>query len=109
MVQSNKQIRVVLSIAGYDPSSGAGVTADIKTIAAHGCFGISCATALTVQNTSGVSRVIPIEAEVIRDTLRSLAADLPIAAIRIGMLGTAAAANTAADFIAGLGGVAVVL
>src|SRR5437868_8017098 len=100
---------VVLSISGFDPSSGAGVTADIKTIAAHGCFGISCVTALTVQNTSGVSRVIPIEAEVISETLRSLAADMPIAAIRIGMLSSAAAANAAADFITGLQTSAVVL
>src|SRR5712671_113967 len=72
-------------------------------------FGISCVTALTVQNTSGVSRVVPIEAKVIRETLRSLAADMPIAAVRLGMLGSAAAANAAADFIAGLKGVAVVL
>jgi hydroxymethylpyrimidine/phosphomethylpyrimidine kinase len=48
---------VVWTIAGYDPSSGAGITADLKTIAAHGCYGVSCITALTVQNTLGVQRV----------------------------------------------------
>jgi len=47
---------VVLSIAGFDPSSGAGVTADIKTLAAHGCFGIACITALTVQSTASVRK-----------------------------------------------------
>jgi len=44
---------VVLTIAGFDPSSGAGVTADIKTIAAHGCYGVACITAMTVQSTAG--------------------------------------------------------
>src|SRR5471030_2085603 len=43
---------VVLTIAGFDPSSGAGVTADVKTIAAHGCYGVGCITALTVQSTT---------------------------------------------------------
>jgi len=100
---------VVLSISGFDPSSGAGITADIKTIAAHGCFGVSCATALTVQNTSGVSRVVPIDADVIRETLRSLASDMPIAGVRIGMLGSAAAASVTADFLSRLKGTAVVL
>ncbi len=42
---------IVLTIAGFDPSSGAGVTADIKTIAAHGCYGVACITAMTVQST----------------------------------------------------------
>src|SRR2546423_14060704 len=44
---------VVLTTAGFDPSSGAGVTADIKTTAAHGCYGVACITALTVQSTAG--------------------------------------------------------
>ena len=47
---------VVLSIAGYDPSSGAGITADIKTAAAHGCYAVTCMTAVTVQSTQGVFR-----------------------------------------------------
>jgi hydroxymethylpyrimidine/phosphomethylpyrimidine kinase len=100
---------VVLSISGFDPSSGAGVTADIKTIAAHGCFGISCATALTVQNTSGVSRVVLMDPKVIRETLLSLASDMQIAAVRIGMLGSAAAADATADFLEKLKSSAVVL
>src|SRR5438046_7088783 len=88
---------VVLTIAGFDPSSGAGITADIKTIAAHGCFGVACITALTVQSTSGVRRVEPIAARLIRETLKSLAADVQIAAIRIGMLGSGEAAAEVAD------------
>ena len=54
---------MVLTIAGFDPSSGAGVTADVKTIAAHGCYGVGCITALTVQSTAGVRRVEPISPE----------------------------------------------
>lgn len=88
---------VVLSIAGYDPSSGAGITADIKTIGAHGCYGITCITALTVQTTQGVRAVEPVRDEVIRQTLEELADDFDIAAVRIGMLGSAAV--VVADFL----------
>jgi hydroxymethylpyrimidine/phosphomethylpyrimidine kinase len=80
---------VVLSIAGYDPSSGAGVTADIKTLAAHGCYGISCITALTVQSTTGVAQVQPVSGKLASDTLEVLVQDFSISAIRIGMLGSA--------------------
>jgi hydroxymethylpyrimidine/phosphomethylpyrimidine kinase len=77
---------VVLTIAGFDPTSGAGVTADIKTIAAHGCYGVSAITALTVQSTTGVGQVHPVESELLTATLEELAADLEIAAVHIGML-----------------------
>jgi hydroxymethylpyrimidine/phosphomethylpyrimidine kinase len=90
---------VVLSIAGFDPSSGAGVTADIKTIAAHGCYGISCITALTVQSTRGVLRVDPVEGRIITETLEELAIDIEIAAVKIGMLGSAEAARAVAAFL----------
>jgi hydroxymethylpyrimidine/phosphomethylpyrimidine kinase len=90
---------VVLTIAGFDPSSGAGVTADIKTMAAHGCYGVACITAMTVQSTSGVRRVEPVDAELIAETLEELAGDVPIAAVHIGMLGTAKVAKTVAEFL----------
>jgi hydroxymethylpyrimidine/phosphomethylpyrimidine kinase len=80
---------VVLSIAGFDPSSGAGVTADIKTLAAHGCFGIGCITALTVQSTASVRKVEPVAARLVTETLRELSSDFNIGAVRIGMLGSA--------------------
>src|SRR5579863_1377403 len=79
---------IVLTIAGFDPSSGAGVTADIKTIAAHGCYGVACITALTVQSTAGVRRVHPVDPELVTHTLDELVADVEIAAVHIGMLGT---------------------
>ncbi len=90
---------VVLTIAGFDPSSGAGVSADIKTIAAHGCYGVGCITALTVQSTAGVRRVEALDAGLISETLEELAADLEIAAVHIGMLGTAKVVQTVADFL----------
>ena len=90
---------IVLTIAGFDPSSGAGVTADIKTIAAHACYGVACITALTVQSTSGVKRVQAVDPSLISDTLEELAADLDIAAVHIGMLGSAKVVKAVADFL----------
>jgi hydroxymethylpyrimidine/phosphomethylpyrimidine kinase len=91
---------IVLTIAGFDPCSGAGVTADIKTIAAHECYGVSCITALTVQSTRGVLGVAPVDPQLISDTLREITTDLEIAAVHIGMLGTAGAVQAVADFLA---------
>jgi len=91
---------VVLTIAGFDPSSGAGATADIKTIAAHGCYGVCCITALTVQSTAGVRRVQPVEAELITQTLDELASDVEIAAVHIGMLGGAKVVRAVGEFLA---------
>ena len=90
---------VILSIAGYDPSSGAGVTADVKTAAAHGCFAVTCITAVTVQTTRGVRRVSPIEPEIVRETLFELSADFEISAVRIGMLGSGEVAAEVAGFL----------
>jgi hydroxymethylpyrimidine/phosphomethylpyrimidine kinase len=91
---------VVLTIAGFDPSSGAGVTADIKTIAAHGCYGVACITALTVQSTARVQRVEAVDAGLVSETLTELASDVEIAAVHIGMLGSGALVNAVADFLA---------
>ena len=90
---------VVLTIAGFDPSSGAGVTADIKTIAAHGCYGLACITALTVQSTSGVRRVEALKPALISETLEELAADVEISAVHVGMLATASVVDAVADFL----------
>ena len=90
---------VVLTIAGFDPSSGAGVTADIKTIAAHGCYGVACITAMTVQSTAGVRRVEAVDPGLVGDTLEELASDIPISGVHIGMLGTAKVARAVAEFL----------
>lgn len=90
---------IVLTVAGFDPSAGAGVTADLKTIAAHGCYGVACITALTVQSTKGVRRVEPVEEKLVGETLEELAGDFEIAAMHIGMLGTAGLADTVSRFL----------
>ena len=90
---------VVLTIAGFDPSSGAGITADIKTIAAHDCYGVSCITALTVQSTQGVRRVEAVDPKTITETLQELVSDLPIEAVHIGMLGNAETVGAVANFL----------
>ena len=89
---------VVLTVAGFDPSSGAGVTADIKTIAAHECYGVSCITALTVQSTRGVRRLQPVASDIILETLEELIADLEVMAVHIGMLGTGGTVRALANF-----------
>jgi hydroxymethylpyrimidine/phosphomethylpyrimidine kinase len=88
VVQKMAEIPLVLTIAGFDPSSGAGATADLKTISALGGYGVACLTALTVQSSLGVFRVHTIDAGVVRETLARLVEDMPPAAIKIGMLGT---------------------
>ena len=90
---------VILSIAGYDPSSGAGVTADVKTAAAHGCYAITCITSLTVQSTQGVFGLHPVAPELVTRTLNALADDFNISAVRLGMLGSGDAASAVADFL----------
>jgi hydroxymethylpyrimidine/phosphomethylpyrimidine kinase len=90
---------VVLTIAGFDPSSGAGITADVKTIAAHACYGVACITSLTVQSTSGVRRVEIVDPVLVRETLEELDADVEIASVHIGMLGSAKIVRAVADFL----------
>jgi len=90
---------VVLTIAGFDPSSGAGVTADIKTIAAHSCYGVACITAMTVQSTAGVKKVEAADPTLVTETLEELVSDLDVAAVHIGMLGSAKVAKAVADFL----------
>jgi hydroxymethylpyrimidine/phosphomethylpyrimidine kinase len=91
---------VVLTIAGFDPSSGAGVTADIKTIAAHGCYGVSCITALTVQSTEGVRRIEKVNETLMAEILYELSSDIEISAVHIGMLGSGKAVRVVGDFLA---------
>jgi len=91
---------IVLTIAGFDPSSGAGVTADIKTIAALGCYGVATITALTVQSTAGVRRVQPADPQLLKDSLDELMRDVKVSAVHIGMLGCGEIAEQVAGFLA---------
>jgi hydroxymethylpyrimidine/phosphomethylpyrimidine kinase len=93
---------VALSIAGFDPSSGAGITADLKTFAAHEVYGVACISAITVQSTLGVLAVKPLKPLLVRDTLACLAEDVSFSGIKIGMLGGGGVARVVARFLDGL-------
>jgi len=90
---------VLLTIAGFDPSAGAGIAADLKTFAAHNCYGVAAVTAVTIQSTRGVKGVQPISAEVLRAQLEELLKDVPVAAVKIGMLGTRANVQVVAELL----------
>jgi hydroxymethylpyrimidine/phosphomethylpyrimidine kinase len=83
-------MRTALTIAGSDPGGGAGLQADLKTFAAFGVYGASVIAAVTVQNTLGVDRVAPLEADLVTAQIESIAGDLTVHATKTGMLGTAA-------------------
>ncbi|WP_369140163.1 bifunctional hydroxymethylpyrimidine kinase/phosphomethylpyrimidine kinase [Modestobacter versicolor] len=80
---------VALAVAGSDPSGGAGVQADLKTFSALGAYGTAVLTALTAQNTRGVTGVHAVPAEFVGEQLRTLLADVTVHATKLGMLGTA--------------------
>jgi len=90
---------ILLSIAGFDPSCGAGIVADLKTFAAHGCYGVAAITSLTVQNTQGVEAVHNTPTAELRGQLDILAKDCDIAAVKIGMLGNRGNAVVVAEFL----------
>jgi hydroxymethylpyrimidine/phosphomethylpyrimidine kinase len=77
----------VLSIAGSDPSGGAGIQADLKTFAALGAYGMAAITALTVQNTRGVRNVRAVAAELVADQIDAVLDDVRVDAVKIGLLG----------------------
>ncbi len=92
-------IRTLLTVAGFDPSSGAGVTADLAVMSAHGYFGTAAITALTVQSTLGVQASRPIDAEFLSKTLDCLVADLAPAGVKVGMLASAGNVRVVAAYI----------
>jgi len=93
---------LVLVFAGSDPTSGAGLQADLLTLGSLGCHGLSVVTALTVQDTAGIQQVMPVDAEWVVDQARSLLEDMAIAAFKIGMVGSvenvAAIAEVVSDY-----------
>jgi hydroxymethylpyrimidine/phosphomethylpyrimidine kinase len=91
---------VALSIAGFDPSSGAGITADLAVFAAHGIFGTSAITATTVQSTMGVSAVRAADPVWLLRTLEYVSTDLPAAGVKVGMLATDPIVRSVVEFLA---------
>lgn len=84
----------VLTIAGSDPSGGAGIQADIKTISALGGYAMSVITAITVQNTLGVTKVVPVEADIVGEQIKAVVSDITPAAIKTGMVSDARTMQT---------------
>ena len=79
---------IVLTFAASDPSAGAGMQADILTIASMGCHPLTVVTAITVQDTSGVDDVQPVDADLVMNQARTVLEDMPVAAFKIGLLGS---------------------
>lgn len=98
-----------LSIAGSDPSGGAGIQADLKTFCALGAYGMTALTALTVQNTRGVRDVHPVPPEFVAGQVDAVFEDVRVDAVKIGMLGGAEVVNAVADRLACWGPSTVVL
>ncbi|MGH9795106.1 MAG: bifunctional hydroxymethylpyrimidine kinase/phosphomethylpyrimidine kinase [Candidatus Acidiferrales bacterium] len=96
---NHKAPPIILTIAGFDPSGGAGIAADLKTFAAHNCYGVAAVTALTVQNSQGVKSAHITSAATLRAQLDGLLEDVAIVAVRIGMLGNRANAAVVAEFL----------
>jgi hydroxymethylpyrimidine/phosphomethylpyrimidine kinase len=90
----------LLSIAGSDPSGGAGVQADLKTFSAFGCYGMAAITALTVQNTRGVSASYPVAPDIVAAQIDAVLSDISPSAIKIGMLATPDIAHAVAETLA---------
>jgi hydroxymethylpyrimidine/phosphomethylpyrimidine kinase len=93
---------IVLVFAASDPSGGAGLQADIMTLSSMGCHPVSVVTAVTIQDTTGVDDVSPIDAEWVADQARCVLEDMPVAAFKIGVLGSvetiAAIAEVVSDY-----------
>jgi hydroxymethylpyrimidine/phosphomethylpyrimidine kinase len=93
MINSNNQKPVILVIAGHDPSGGAGIQADIESIANAGCHATTVITSLTAQNTNQVIDILPQEPESFRKQIRLILEDMEIAACKIGMIGNVELVN----------------
>ena len=90
---------IVLSFAANDPSGGAGIQADMLTIASLGCHPLSVVTAITVQDTTGVDEVMPLDPEWVADQARAVLEDMPVHAFKIGLLGSVEIIATIAEVI----------
>ncbi len=90
-------VPAVLSIAGSDSSGGAGIQADIKTITAHRLFAETAVTAITAQNTAGVRAVLDVAPDIVAAQIDAVFEDIPPAAVKIGMVSSAAIIEAIAD------------
>lgn len=89
----------ILTIAGSDSGGGAGIQADLKAISATGAYGLSVITALTAQNTVSVDAIYPVPIDLVKQQMETVARDIQIDAVKVGMLGTAEVIEVVAEFI----------
>jgi hydroxymethylpyrimidine/phosphomethylpyrimidine kinase len=94
-----KKIKFILTIAGSDPSGGAGIQSDLKTFHNHGLYGLSVITSVTAQNTGGVQKTYELPADVITSQLKSLFDDFDIRVVKTGMLSSEEVVNAVSIFI----------
>jgi hydroxymethylpyrimidine/phosphomethylpyrimidine kinase len=104
MTITKKTEKVALSIAGSDPSGGAGIQADLKTFIVNGVYGGAVISCLTAQNTEGVYATRPIEPAFVRKQIEHVLSDLNVTHIKIGMLGSAAVAESICKALADYSG-----
>lgn len=91
---------IVLTFAATDPTGGAGIQADVLTLASLGCHALSVVTAVTVQDSSGVEALMPLDAQWVADQARCVLEDMPVAAFKIGLLGSVEIIRSIAEIIA---------
>src|SRR3954464_11063310 len=99
----------VLTFAASDPTSGAGLQADILALASMGCYPLSVVTALTVQDTAGVEAFLPIDPDWVADQARCILEDMPVAAFKMGMLGSTEIVTVVAEVVSDYPDVPLVL
>ncbi|EJZ19070.1 bifunctional hydroxymethylpyrimidine kinase/phosphomethylpyrimidine kinase (plasmid) [Rhizobium sp. Pop5] len=102
-------IRNVLSIAGSDPSGGAGIQADLKALSARGVYGMAVLTALTAQNTQGVTGVHLVPPQFVADQINAVFADVRVDAVKIGMIANAGIAEAVAAALSDRRGIPIVI
>lgn len=98
-MERRKSLPVILAFGGFDPTGGAGVLMDARAIHAAGGYAAAVLSAIAVQSTASVSRVVPIPREAIEQSLACAKKSFPIAAVKIGMVGTRAAADAILSFL----------
>lgn len=99
MNDSVPSLPVVLTFAASDPTSGAGLQADLLALASMGCYPLSVVTALTVQDTAGVESVLPIDPDWVADQARCVLEDMPVAAFKMGVLGSTEIVTLVAEVV----------
>ena len=99
MTESTPSLPTVLTFAASDPTSGAGLQADILALASMGCYPLSVVTAITVQDTAGVESFLSIDPDWVADQARCLLEDMPVAAFKMGMLGSTEIVTVVAEVV----------